>query len=234
MPQSAQAALFTKRAEAAIVATDAEAGAEASYVAPQANSGSTLFSTGTGITSLGNELLGRLQSMFQPTTVVEAPAPAVMTPTVIDEKVADNNTGIAVVPLEADKAAVVGSPGVLMGEEKAALTIEEMIPVVPAEEVAVPEQAPTAKAATEEEEEKALFPLLWAGSGAVAGAGAGAEAGAVAGAGLFSTTGAKVIGIGCPPSFPHLANTFPFLSYTMKSRPAASAACIISLPSGEF
>jgi hypothetical protein len=135
--------------------------------------------------------------MFQPTTVGQVTAPAATTPTVIEEQVGNNNTGIAVVPFEADKAVAVGAPVVLMGEERAASTIEQMIPVVPAEETAIQQQAPAAEAATEDEEEKALFPLLWSGSGAgAAGAGAGAEAGAVAGAGLFSTTGAKVVGIG--------------------------------------
>ncbi|MFC1808566.1 PEP-CTERM sorting domain-containing protein [Candidatus Omnitrophota bacterium] len=183
-PQSAQAALFTRDAEAAIVATNAEA-AEIAYVTPQSNAGTTLFSTGTGFTSIGNDLLGRLQQMFQLSAVEQAAAPAA-----IDQQVTEDQSGIAVIPLETEKAAVVGTPVVLMGEEKAALTIEEMIPVVPAEEIIVQEPVQPAEAvATQEDEDKALFPLLWSGRGTTG-------AGALVGGGLFATSGAKAIGIG--------------------------------------
>ncbi|MFC1809018.1 PEP-CTERM sorting domain-containing protein [Candidatus Omnitrophota bacterium] len=189
IPQTAQAALFTKKADAAIIATDAEA-AEMAYVAPQANSSSTLFSTGTGFTSLGNDLLGRLQSVFQPSAVDQAVAPRTTAPVTIDQQIDTSDAGIAVIPLETEKAAVVGTPVVLMGEEKAALTIEEMIPVVPAEETIVQEPVQPAEAvATQEDEDKALFPLLWSGRGTTG-------AGALVGGGLFATSGAKAIGIG--------------------------------------
>lgn len=162
-PQQAYAAVFAKRADAAVIAKDAEAAGEMGAMLPvgEPTHNPSLFSFGASVTALGNEMINQLHSLMNPKAANETPVP------VLEE--------VKTTPAQA--GGIVVTP---IGEEKPLPTAAEA-PGVPKAAISVEEITPVAPAATEEEKEdrdKALFPLLWKGStGIGAGALAGGEAG---------------------------------------------------------